>query len=173
MRGLAAALVCLLALGPGCKKRPIETEPTDESGATLKPVVKMNDPQSAIQLLKGFHEIEQGAWRWAASHFIVALKTPPGAAERGGVIVMSFAAPQPVLQKFGSITVSAKATGTDLGQQTYSSTGDYVFKAEVPPSLLKKAVLTVEFRTDKFMPPGDADLRELAVIVSSIGLEAK
>ena len=78
MRRLTAAAVLLLALSPGCKKRdPIKTEPTDESGATLRPVIKMSDPQAAIQLLKGFHDIEQSAWRWTASQFVVALKTPP------------------------------------------------------------------------------------------------
>ena len=174
MRRLIAALVCLLALQAGCKKRdPIKTLPTDESGVTLKSAVKMNDPQSAIQLLKGFYEIEQGAWRWAASEFIVALKRPPGAAERGGVVVMSFAAPEPVVQKFGPITVAAKTAGTELARQTYDSAGQFVFKADVPATLLKTEVVTVEFHADKFIAPGGGDLRELALIVSSVGLEAK
>ena len=174
MRRLAAALALLVALAAGCKKRdPIKTEPTDESGVTLKPVIKMSDPQSAIQLLKGFHDIEQSAWRWTASQFVVALKTPPGARERGGVVVMAFAAPEPVIQKSGPITITAKAGGTELGRATYSKAGQHTFKAEAPAPMLKPEVFTVEFQTDKFLTPSGSDLRELALIVSSIGLEAK
>jgi hypothetical protein len=174
LRRLAVVLACLVVLGAACKRRdPIKTEPTDESGVTLKSVVKTNDPQSAIQLLKGFHEIEQGAWRWTASHFIVSLKTPVGAAERGAVLTMTLAAPEPVVLKFGPITVKAKSGGTDLGTETYSTTGQHTFKADVPASLLKGDALTVEFTADKFLPPGDNDLRELALIVSSVGLDPK
>ena len=171
---MTAVLACLVVLAGGCKKRePIKSEPTDESGVTLKSVIKTSDPQSAIQLLKGFHEIEQGAWRWTASHFIVSLKTPVGAAERGGILTMTFAAPEPVLQKSGAITVKAKSGGTELGSQTYSSTGQYTFKADVPATLLKSEALTVEFTTDKFLPSSGSDLRELALIVSSVGVDPK
>ena len=88
-------------------------------------------------------------------------------------MVMSFAAPEPVIQKSGPISIIARAGGTELGRATYSQAGQQTFKAEVPASLLKPEVFTVEFQTDKFLAPSGGDLRELALIVSAIGLEAK
>jgi hypothetical protein len=43
----------------------------------------------------------------------------------------------------------------------------------VPASALSSDAVSAEFALDKFLPPGTVDQRELGVVVTSIGFEAK
>jgi hypothetical protein len=43
----------------------------------------------------------------------------------------------------------------------------------VPPDLLVKEAITLDFALDKSISPGSADSRELGIIATSIGLESK
>ena len=49
----------------------------------LLSTVHAADPKSSIQLIKGFHGVEQNSWRWTMGRFAVTLKPPIGAAEQG------------------------------------------------------------------------------------------
>ncbi len=166
-RKLAIAVLCLapLAVMPaGCKLF---------RHTPLQSTVNTRDPRAAGQLLSGFYGVESAAWRWTSKQFSVKLKTPAGAAEKGGTLSFSFNIPPEVIEKSGTITLSGKAGGVVLAPETYSAPGSYVYKRDVPGSELGKSDLTVDFALDKSMFPEGVDRRELGVVAVTIALQSK
>jgi hypothetical protein len=154
-----------------CKRRKKSATREEEQG--LVSVVHMADTRAAAQLIRGFHTVEQNAWRWTMAKFTLVLKPPVTAPPKGATLVMKFSVPDPVIARLQKITLSCKIGTTDLGSETYDKAGDFVFSRVVPATALNGETATVDFSLDKALPPGDPDQRELGVVVSSIGLEAK
>ena len=163
----------LLAVA-GCRREEkIKLEATDESQPVLTNVVHAADPKTAMQLVKGFHGVEQNAWRWTMGHFAITFQVPAGAAERGATLALKFSIPDAAIQKLTKTAVSASIQKTVVGSTTYSAGGEQTFNADVPATLLKGDAVTVEFSLDPFMPAGSLYGRELGVIFVSSALEAK
>ena len=172
MRRLTAALVllALVALAPsGCRRR--KKGKTREDG--LASAINMADPADSAQIVRGFSNVEGDAWRWSTSRFSVVLRPPPGAAQSGAKLELNFTLHDAVVGKLGPVTVSAMVNGTPVASETFSAPGDYTYSHDVPASALGSDVVTVEFSTDKALPPTDKDKRELALIVKTIGLASK
>ncbi|MEO8025107.1 MAG: hypothetical protein ABI823_01455 [Bryobacteraceae bacterium] len=173
MRRLIVGLMlfALVLAAPSCKrkKKAGSAQPPDDG--KLKSVLLMADPRATIQLLSGFHAVENDAWRWTQGKFAVSLKIPDGAAARPTVVEMKFTLPQVILDKLKSVTLTATVGGVPLQTESYTKAGDYTFRREVPPSVIKGEALTVEFALDKAYPPTPQDERELGLIVQSIGLQ--
>jgi hypothetical protein len=166
-------LGCLL-LTAGCKRRdPVRLQETDESSIVLSSTVHMADPKTSIQLVKGFHGVEQNAWRWTMGRFAVTLKPPAGANQKGATLALKFTLPDAVTSHLKTTTLTASVDGTQLGTQTYNAPGEYTFTADVPASLFTSDALTVDFALSNFLPAGTADGRELGVVASTISLDAK
>jgi hypothetical protein len=171
-RRLAIASGVLL-LG-GCKRRKkITVQQTDEDSATLASVIHMGDAKAAPQLLKGFYNIEENAWRWSMGKFAVALRPPHGASTKGATLHLKFVLPEAVLSKVKTMSISATVNGTGLAPETYTQAGEFDYSREVDGKLLPGEAVNVEFTLDKFLPAGMVEQRELGVIVTSVGLEAK
>jgi hypothetical protein len=159
---------------PACKRKDnVRVEKTEEQGASLASVVHVADPNSASQLLSGFHEIEQNSWRWTMGRFAVSLRPPSNAAQKGATLQLKLSVAEPIIQKFKAIALSAKIGATALPPESYTQSGEFVYSRDVPPDLLTGNSVTVEFALDKYAQPGEFDGRELGVIVSSVGLEPK
>lgn len=166
--------VCLLLLS-GCKhrERKIQVQ-TDEESATLASVVQMGDAKAAPQLLKGFHNIEENSWRWTMGQFAVALRPPRNGAIRGAVLHFKFVLPEAVLAKINNkMSLSAAVNGSPLAPETYTKPGEYDYARDVDAKLLAGDAVNVEFTMDKFLPAGMIEQRELGVIATSVGFEAK
>ena len=171
-RSSALALVLLLAV-TGCKRKET-VKISDDEAPRMASVVHTGDPQSDIQLVQGFYAIEQNSWRWTAQRFSVVLRPPPGAAERGATLTMQLAVPDAVISKLKAVSVSGNIGATQLTPETYTEQGPYTYTRDIPANLLNGEALRVDFKLDKSLPPGTGgDQRELGVIVSSVGLEAK
>jgi hypothetical protein len=155
------------------REEKIKLEETDESQPILTSTVHAGDPKAAMQLIKGFHGIEQNAWRWTMGHFAVTLQIPAGAAERGGNLVVKFSTPEAVMQKLKKTTLSAVIQKTPIGSATYTAAGEQIFRADVPATLLQGDAVSVEFSLEPFLPAGSLDGRELGVIFVSAALEPK
>ena len=172
MRRLIAAFV-LLALvsfaSAGCRRK--KKGRVREDG--LASVINVADPGDSAQIVRGFSNVEADAWRWSTSKFSVVLRPPPGAAQNGAKLELHFTLHDAVVGKLGPITVSATVNGTAIASETFSQPGDCVYSHEVPASALGSDVVTVEFSTDKALPPTDKDKRELALVVKTIGLVPK
>ncbi|PWU03888.1 MAG: hypothetical protein C5B51_17980 [Terriglobia bacterium] len=169
----ALLLIPMLALA-GCKrKETVKVEQTDEEGPRLASTVHTGDPKSDTQLVNGFYAIEQNAWRWTAQRFSVVLRPPAGGAQRGATLNLQLTVPDATIAKLKTIALTATIGGVMLPPETYTQPGQYTYTRDVAPNLLTSEAVRIDFQTDKSLPPGTADARELGVIVAAVGLDAK
>ena len=164
---LAAMVLVLSACGGGT---PLKT---DEEAPRMPTVLMMSDPRAAQQLLNGFYALEQNQWRWTAGKFAVALRPPTAADQKGATLRLKLTVPEVVVTKLKSVTLTARVGGTALAPETYKQPGEYVFAREVPAAALAGQSVKVEFTLDHAIPSGAVEQRELGVVVSMVGLEAK
>jgi hypothetical protein len=164
-----------LALGvvAGCKRTPPKAEATIEEGPVLESMLQVGDPKAATQLVKGFHDVEAGSWRWTAGRFSVSLSPPAGAAERGARLILRLTVPDPVIQRLSAVKLSASVDGVALPEETFNKAGQSVYSRDVPPAAVAKRTVIVDFALDKSLPPSASDQRELGLVVSAVGFEAK
>jgi hypothetical protein len=168
-----AVIGCAFTQG-ACKRRdPVRLQETDEGPIVLSSTVHMSDPKTAIQLLKGFHTVEQNAWRWTMGKFSVTLKPPVGASQKGAALSVKFTLPDAVVSNVKTTTLTASVGGQELGSKTYNAAGDYTFTADVPASAFTSDAVTVDFALSNFLQAGTFDGRELGIVASTIALEPK
>ena len=175
MRSIGVLLLVALVMG-GCQGKHSRTavqneEPADAPG--ISSTVKMNNPATAAQLVKGFYGIEGNSWRWTAREFSVNLKPPLTSAQSGATVTLALTVPDVTIQKAGTVKLTASVGGKDLKTETYSKPGPYTFAADIPAAELTKDTVRIDFKLDKAIPPGPGDGRELGVIAASVGLESK
>jgi hypothetical protein len=173
-RLILVAVVLTLTLAPaGCKRKRKQQTTADETVLGLATVLNTADPRVAPQLVRGFHPVEGNAWRWTAGRFAALLKPPAGAETKGATLVFRFTIPDVVIQRLKPLTLTASVGGAALSPQTYSTPGQQIYSHDVPAAALKGDSVLVEFTLDKHLPPQGLDQRELGVIASMIGFEAK
>jgi len=168
----------LLALGAGAlagchRDQIIRPEPTEEGSVGLSPSIYMGDPRSTVQLVRGFHQIEENAWRWTMGRFTLIFRRPDTPAGKRTVLVLRGNVPDSLLKKVGPVTLTALLGPDPVGQITISKPGPVTLEADVPNSLLTGETVTFDFVLDKFAPPGLLDPRELGIIVISASLESR
>jgi hypothetical protein len=170
-RLLTALWLCVLT--QACKRPdPIRLQPTIEEPATLVSMIRIADPSTSSQLVRGFYPLESNTFRWAARRFSVALGTPAGARANGAWLVLVFSLPDVSIQTLKKITLTAKMGDVELSPEEYTTPGQHQYRREVPVSALTKDVIGADFTVDKFlMLPNDG--RELGLVVTQIGLVAK
>ena len=179
MRLLMPAFVCLLVLLlSGCPSNEPElfTAPGDDSEAAVDPgeflsTLYLDDPRGTPQLLKGFHTLEQGAWRWTEKVFAVALKPPPVVPGLEVNVELTFSIAEASISRLGPLTLTAALNGSPVGSETYGQAGDYTFTKPVPADVLASETIEAVFELDKVLPPTGSDLRELGVIAVSVALK--
>ena len=177
-RLISIALVLTIALTAGAcrrkRKQQVKVDLTEENGPTqMLSVVNVADPRATPQLVRGFYGLEDNQWRWTMSKFAVTLRPPAGAAQKGATLILKFAIPDPIIANVRSTTLTVSVNGAAIAPQTFSKAGEYVYSRDVPAAALGGDAVTVEFSLDKFMKPTGPDQRELAIVATSIGLEAK
>ena len=167
--------VCALLLGEGCKaKRRTRVETVEEEGGPLASVVKMSEPRTAVQLVRGFYGLEQGAWRWTKSEFSITLRPPTGSAQSGARLELNLTVPEAVLAKVGgSTSLACTVSGQALEPETYSKPGDFTYTRDVSPSVLTADAASFDCKVSKFLAAGQVEERELALIVLGAGLVKK
>jgi hypothetical protein len=179
---LCAVLATLLACASGCRsQQKVETRPTVEelpsttpAGPPIPASIEMGNPTVVSQLVNGFHEIEDNAWRWTAKQFSVQLGVPTDAPQRGANLVLKVNLPQALLDKLGSgVTLTGYVEGSGLGAETWQNAGAYEYRRFVSMNLLHGNTVKVDFLLDKALPPGAVDRRELGVIVTAVALESR
>ena len=172
---IVASLAAVLALAPlGCKRpEKVQVQETVEEGPHLVSAIRMGDPKQETQLISGFYGIEGNAWRWTGKQFTAVLKTPFGAAQRGGTLELSFTVPPVVIDKLKTVSLAASVDGKALPPETYTTAGPFSYKRDIPSSMLTGENAKVEFQLDKALPPSGNDLRELGVVANSVSLGPK
>jgi hypothetical protein len=173
-REAAGLLTVTAAALAACRNRRKKLAGRTEEAAP-QPVysIIVADPRTAFQLVGGFYDVEQNSWRWTRKRFAAVLGLPPGAAQRGAVLRLTFAVPEVIITQLKSVTLSASIQGTQLAPETYSKIGSSIYERDVPPSLLTGTSVRIDFFLDKALPPGEVDRRELGVVVNRIAFETK
>jgi hypothetical protein len=152
-----------LAFSAGCRRR--------DRG--LSSMINMADPTTAKQLVSGFHAVESGAWRWTMKKFSVVLKPPAGSETSGAMLRFRMFISPDQLKNLGPITLSADVDGHQLESQTFTTDGDQLYSRPVPPELLKSSEVRINFSLDKAREGDNIDGRQLGVVASLIGLQAR
>ncbi len=168
---IALAIVAISALAGCHRDQIIRPEPTEEGSTTLASAINIGDPNVALQLVKGFHDIEEHSWRWTMGRFSLIFRPPDGAPQKRTILTVRGNIPEAVLNKVGAVTLTALLGQDPLGSITLSKPGAFVLEAPVPSAALRSETVTFDFVLDKFCPPGTLDPRELGVILTYAGLE--
>jgi len=114
-------------------------------------------PPPVTQLVRGWHVLENGAWRWTARRFSLAVA--PGAQRLSLKVTVP-----PNLEL--PLTLTARAAGAVIATHTITRPGDFECAQLVPPG----AEVLVEFELDRALSPDATDARERAIIVRGVEL---
>lgn len=173
-RSWIVLLIVSLSVSSACKRKPRpRAEGAAEEAPVLASMIHAADPRAANQLKSGFHQVEGNAWRWTARQFAVELRPPAGAAQKGATLVLKFGIPETVIDKLKTLTVAATIKGVKLSPEAFNKAGQFTYTRDVPSNALAGDVVLVEFTLDKAVPPNAQDSRELGVVASLVGFEAK
>ena len=173
---LTIPLLLAASFATGCKSgEPDLTGRTEEEVASPRPAagIQVADPRAAPQLVAGWWDVEDHAWRWTARKFAVVLRAPIGAARRGATLRFNFTLPDVVFSHFKSLTLSASVEGTPLAPETYRRPGSAVYTREISAAILSAPSIRIDFGLDNAFSPGNGDPRQLGVIAHSLGLESQ
>ncbi len=175
MRSITALILILSVLTiAGCKHRHRPNpNATVEEESELSSAVSVADPRDSSQLLGGFYELEQNAWRWTAKQFSVSLATPKGASARGGKLECQFTIPDVAAASLSGVSIAATVGGTKLTPFRASKTGEQTATFDVPPEALQAVAVIAEFELDKTVPLQAGETRVLGLIVSRFALVSK
>jgi len=154
-------------IGDTQKSKPDNLQ-NDERAFCLVRNRRLTDPGFTACLLKGWHELEEGRWRWTERCFSVELPVPELRSDVA--LELWFTYPDYVKQRIESIRLNATIGHVALGEVQYSSCGEHVYRANVPAYLLSRRTAIVSFELDRAIPPDSVDLRERGFIVLSVGL---
>lgn len=166
-------VVCLAIMTGACNRPdPIRLQPTIEEPPTLASVIRISDPSTSSQLVRGFYPTEGNAWRWTSPKFAAVLQTPVSARQNGATLVLAFNLPDGSIRALKKITLTARAAGMELSPEEYTMAGEHTYERALPPSLLTDDRIEVDFAVDKFLKLPNDD-RQLGLVVTRIGLEPK
>jgi len=169
---LALALaVVLLLVGDSCKSRkPRQEILVDDNEPVVRERVAANDASVASQLVRGFYEVESGAWRWTMPRFSIRFQVPAGARQKGAVLRSELVLPEVIFRSTGPVALEVSAAGQQLGAQTMPTAGNHTLQWNIPAEALVTETITLDFRLGKSVPPGAVDPRELGLIFLRAGL---
>jgi hypothetical protein len=146
---------------------------TEEEPPRLSSSIRVWEPSTAAQLISGWNQVEDNAWRWTAQHFSVVLRPPPGSATRGATLQFHFYLPEPEMSRLKEVTLSASIQSSHFAPETYRAAGEAVYVREVPAIVLSGDSVRVDLALDKPFVPGNGDPRMLGVIAKRLSLESK
>jgi hypothetical protein len=174
---LIVPLLLSASFATGCKSREPDLAAYTEEEAASPPRaaagIQVADPRAAPQLVSGWWDVEDHAWRWTARKFAAVLRTPIGAARHGATLRFRFTLPDVVFSHFKSVTLSASVKGRPLAPETYRRPGAATYAREIPADLFSEPSVRIDFGLDNAFSPGNGDPRELGLIAHRLGLESQ
>jgi hypothetical protein len=129
----------------------------------------VTEPGLTTRLLSGWHALEDWSWRWTERRCSAAVSLPAGSGQ--AALTLRFVLPDVVLERLGPVTLSATLAGRPLAPETYSHSGEHVYRREVALAGLPPDAVVVEFELDKCLPADSTDSRERGLIAVSLRLE--
>jgi hypothetical protein len=137
-------------------------------------VIRVAQPRAQRQLLEGFWQVENNAWRWTKHDFSVVLMPPVGATQRGATLDFRFGLTDGMIERKKAVTLAASVGGVALPPDTYREPGNCVYLRDVPAAAFAEGgPVRVAFSTDKYFAAGEIEGRELGVVANSVGLVSR
>jgi tRNA (mo5U34)-methyltransferase len=119
-----------------------------------------------LDLLEGWHDVEDSGWRWTERQFAARATSPSGL--KPSRLAMRMFVPPLLIDKFGSITLHARIDDTEVPPLVMRDPGIHMFVRKIPkPS----GVTSVVFHLDNALGPDANYSRELGIIVASLEFE--
>jgi len=172
-RGAFIALILVLCLA-GCRRKGrLSVETVEEGDPQLVSMIHAADPRAAIQLVRGFYDVEQNSWRWTMGKFTVTLRPPAGAAHKGAALELKFSLPDAVIDNVKAVRLTGSINGVAMDGESYQKAGEHLYSRDVPASSLGGEAVTVDFALDKFLSAGMVEQRELGIVMTTVGLIPK
>jgi len=156
-----------LAVGDTETSQPNTIE-HDERAYCLVRSRRLTDPGLTAGLLKGWHQLEEGHWRWTERCFSAELPVPRD--RDRATLELHFVYPDYLRQRIAALRLKASIDDVSLGEVPYSASGEQVYRAAVPSHLLRNSSVVVNFELDRAIAPDAVDLRERGIVVLSVGL---
>jgi SAM-dependent methyltransferase len=122
------------------------------------------DSQWHVELLSGWHPMEDGHFRWTERRFSVQLEAP--SPQACSALSLEFVLPEEHFARVGPVTLRAAVNGVALPQQTYSYSGTHTYAQNLPAIVSPGSKLLFDFTLDRALPPTARDARELGLVVS-------
>jgi len=116
-------------------------------------------PRFSVQLLAGWHELENGTFRWTERRFSILLKRPP--LLRLSRFRFDFRLTIP-----DRVTLASRVNGIPVHEATFAGEGEHAYTIELPPEALRASPIRIDFEADRCVPAAAFDERELALLVS-------
>jgi 2-polyprenyl-3-methyl-5-hydroxy-6-metoxy-1,4-benzoquinol methylase len=127
------------------------------------------DPTVGAGRIEGWHELEDGRWRWTERRFSAALRMPQSLED--SAVKLRFVIPQELLAQNGVVTLAAQVNGCRLPERTYGRPGEFLYREALPAETGAGSTVRVQFELSHAVAPHGDDERELGVCVAAIGIE--
>jgi SAM-dependent methyltransferase len=114
-----------------------------------------------LDLLEGWHHVEDSGWRWTERRFAARATSRVGM--KHSSIEMRVFAPPLLLEKFGSVTLRARIDDAEVPPLVMTEAGIHVFVRKIPRPA---EVTSVVFELDTVLGVGEGYSRELGIIVA-------
>lgn len=121
---------------------------------------------SNVELIDGWHDVEEAGWRWTWQRF--AVRVTFGQTSKPARIAMGLFVPADLIERVGPVTLRASVEGVELHPITFDHGGNHEFIRTIHPEG-KQALIT--FALDKSLPPDQHDLRERGLIVADFDVQ--
>ena len=125
------------------------------------------DRLSEVELLEGWHDLEDTGWRWTARTFTARVRAAESS--HGRMLTMRLYIAEESVRRLGRLTLSATANGTVLEPAVYETAGLATFVRRLEG--VTDSEIELRFSLDLALPAEEADSRERGIIVVSIRVE--
>jgi tRNA (mo5U34)-methyltransferase len=156
-------VICSAVRGPAESADPVS--PAGDARGFLLARSRLVAPPCPFRLLYGWHEIEQGSWRWTERRFGAALDVAEP--RQVAALRLVFRLPEVSFADHPAIHLRARVNGRDLPALAYTAPGEHEYLA--PLGTLPAGEVRVEFELDHAVAPSLRDQRELGVLVDFSG----
>lgn len=161
------SLLCvfsLAAVATGCRNKSSDFGPAPKGPKVFE--VNVANPVFKDRL-GGFYDGTEG-WKWTARRFAIWLDAPPPP-DQPTKLELDFTAPAELISAVGTVTLTVRVNGQQVGKQRYKTEGRYYLTVDVPQGALGQTPALVEFELDKAVED-PAYGRELGLIVVAAAL---
>lgn len=125
---------------------------------------RLADRSDPVELLTGWHDLEEGGFRWVQRKFSLRVTGERGAS---GLSIECYV-PALVIDEFRGVTIRIMVNGEFVCETKFGTSGRHVLLC---PIHKPAGSYLVELESDHFLPADENDHRERSIVVGAISIE--